>query len=145
MGEESCSVETNFGFLLFFCLLVFKDYRKEAFEIIGLESGCCEGKRKSAMNTSLVGELKSIETASLEECEQFVLTSLNLLLIGPSRVTELFLFLYWKGCHLFASQSIGTASPGKWWSRWKWHSVIQFCWQGGVQLKVGRDGLGGLF
>lgn len=38
------------------CLLVFEDYRK-AFEIIGLESGCNEGKRDSVMNTRLVGEV----------------------------------------------------------------------------------------
>lgn len=29
LGEENCGVETNYGFLLFSCLLVFKDYRKE--------------------------------------------------------------------------------------------------------------------
>lgn len=66
-----------------------------AFEIIGLESGCCE--EKSARNTNLVGELKNIGTANLlEECEK--LTSLKIGTFGPSRVTGLFLFLHWKGC-----------------------------------------------
>lgn len=60
----------------------FKDYRQKASEIIGLESGCCEGKRESAMNTSLVGELKSIGTSGLpEEREQFLLTLLKLVLL----------------------------------------------------------------
>lgn len=89
MGEESCSVETNFAFLLFFCLLVFKGYRMGAFEIIGLESGCCE--EKSARNTNLVGELKNIGTASLlEECEK--LTSLKLELLDPPELRDCFCF-----------------------------------------------------
>lgn len=54
-GEEHCSAERSFGFLLFFCLLVFKDYRKEAFEITGWRVGAVKG-REISMNTHLVGE-----------------------------------------------------------------------------------------
>lgn len=54
--EEHCSAERSFGLFLFFCLLVFKDYRKEAFEITAWRVGAVKG-RETAMNTHLVGEV----------------------------------------------------------------------------------------
>lgn len=44
-------------------------------------------EEKSAMNASLVGELKSTGTASLlEECERFLLRSLKLVLLDPPKL-----------------------------------------------------------
>lgn len=87
MGEENCSVETSFGFLLFFCLLVFKDYRKEALEITGLESGCNERKR-DCQEYAFDGRsiLKSLGSADLlENREQFLQLDSNSGTFGPFR------------------------------------------------------------
>lgn len=56
------------SFCSFAGLLVFNNYRKEAFEITGLESGCNEGK-KGCHEYSLGGRsiLKSLGTADLLE------------------------------------------------------------------------------